>query len=163
MFFQMFSLSFLTGLSVNTVVISLMDQETHRRNITDAFWPDPTCYSFKKPVHDAQIASGFPRFVPQAVAKNIWGTSYVIRQRWLPYKDYDYTIWHRDISQESVVLDTWLKYFRGSYWILICLKKQLRLLLLLTYVVKAWYKTTDCCTYLIQVKTVIISKSKNYL
>lgn len=47
------------------VVISVLDQDTNNRNIIDAFRPDPTSNSFKRPSEEVNVASGFPLFAPQ--------------------------------------------------------------------------------------------------
>lgn len=52
------------------VKLSLMDQETHKKNHSDSFTPDPTSNSFKRPTSNANIASGFPMFIPQSLAEN---------------------------------------------------------------------------------------------
>nr|XP_006815520.1 PREDICTED: TNF receptor-associated factor 2-like [Saccoglossus kowalevskii] len=45
------------------VTLMLLDQN-HREHVIDAFRPDPTSNSFKKPTGDMNIASGCPLFMP---------------------------------------------------------------------------------------------------
>lgn len=53
------------------VTLSLMDQESGRRHLTDTFRPDPTSNSFKKPVGDMNVASGCPLFVTQDALEGV--------------------------------------------------------------------------------------------
>ena len=52
---------------IQKVTLLMLDQETHARNISDTFRPDPTSSSFKKPTCNMNIASGCPLFVSQSV------------------------------------------------------------------------------------------------
>ena len=46
------------------VTLSLIDQSGARKHISDAFRPDPTSSSFRRPVGEMNIASGSPMFAP---------------------------------------------------------------------------------------------------
>ena len=45
------------------VTLTLMDQLTGRRNLSDSFRPDPNSSSFMKPTSEMNVASGCPLFV----------------------------------------------------------------------------------------------------
>ena len=49
------------------VTMTLLDQETGQRNLSDTFRPDPNSSSFRKPTSDMNIASGCPLFVAHSV------------------------------------------------------------------------------------------------
>ena len=44
------------------VTLTLMDQDTGRRNLSDTFKPDPSSSSFRKPLSEMNVASGCPLF-----------------------------------------------------------------------------------------------------
>jgi len=48
------------------VTLSLIDQETGKKNVIDSFRADPTSNSFKRPTTDMNIASGCPLFAAQS-------------------------------------------------------------------------------------------------
>ncbi|KAJ8287373.1 hypothetical protein COCON_G00000320 [Conger conger] len=52
------------------VTLMLMDQGPARKHLGDAFKPDPTSSSFRRPTVDMNIASGCPLFVAQTVLEN---------------------------------------------------------------------------------------------
>ncbi|XP_029806952.1 TNF receptor-associated factor 3 isoform X2 [Suricata suricatta] len=52
------------------VTLMLMDQGPSRRHLGDAFKPDPSSSSFRKPTGEMNIASGCPVFVAQTVLEN---------------------------------------------------------------------------------------------
>ncbi len=45
-------------------LFSLIDQNNSANELTDAFRPDPSSSSFKKPKNEMNIASGLPLFCP---------------------------------------------------------------------------------------------------
>ena len=49
------------------VTMTLLDQETGQRHLSDTFRPDPNSSSFRKPTSDMNIASGCPLFVAHSV------------------------------------------------------------------------------------------------
>ena len=46
------------------VTFCLLDQTGNNRHIIDSFYPDVKSASFQRPVDDANIASGIPKFFP---------------------------------------------------------------------------------------------------
>lgn len=53
------------------VTMTLLDQGTDRRHLSDTFCPDPSSPSFKEPTSDMNIPYGRPMFVAQTVVDNI--------------------------------------------------------------------------------------------
>lgn len=49
------------------VTLTLLDQRTSRRHISDTFRPDPSSSSFTKPISPMNVASGCPLFVPHSL------------------------------------------------------------------------------------------------
>lgn len=58
------------GLCVCQVTLMLMDQGPSRKHLGDAFKPDPSSSSFRRPVAEMNIASGCPLFVSQSVLES---------------------------------------------------------------------------------------------
>ena len=52
------------------VTLTLVDQKSGRRHLSDTFRPDPTSNSFQKPVSAMNIASGCPLFVAHTVLED---------------------------------------------------------------------------------------------
>ncbi|XP_051979546.1 TNF receptor-associated factor 5-like [Xyrauchen texanus] len=45
------------------ITLTLLDQSGSRNHVTNAFTPDTSCDSFRRPTCDANVATGFPRFI----------------------------------------------------------------------------------------------------
>jgi hypothetical protein len=52
------------------VTLTLLDQSTEQRHLTDHFQPDPNSSSFQRPASEMNVASGCPLFVSHAVLEN---------------------------------------------------------------------------------------------
>ena len=50
--------------------MTLLDQSNGRRHLSDAFKPDPTSTSFRKPISEMNIASGCPMFATHSTVEN---------------------------------------------------------------------------------------------
>ena len=51
------------------VSLTLIDQRNGRRHLSDAFKPDPTSNSFRKPISEMNIASGCPLFATHSTVE----------------------------------------------------------------------------------------------
>ena len=54
----------------SNVSLILVDQD-HKKNLVRNFKPDPQSSSFQRPLTDMNVASGFPKFAPASVYKNL--------------------------------------------------------------------------------------------
>ena len=52
------------------VTMTMLDQSSARQHVTEAFRPDHSSAAFRRPTTDANVATGFPKFVPLTAFDN---------------------------------------------------------------------------------------------